>query len=635
MEDIKEGDFQNSVSSDSTLDSGKSPPNNDDTIGSCSSFAYKAIASEASTLKNSTAKLYPRSVSRYNESVSKHASSNSLNEITEAEKAQITRRNMTTVFVSIYGILLTATGAVIYVNHQSSDSRHVSEVFSTSIAAIGMAWLIFLHLDLYRYKRQIFKNIIVGSHQMDKISTITDFNMAATFIGNENPPYQFLRGRHSGSFYLKAGLAVFCFGHLINEGLMLGQEFINFVQEYRVDLGCGDTYSMIHHIIRPAYSFYQLFIVFKYSNIIINRHKVLACFALMHIMASCLCFWFGTILEEALEEYHHDENDVTIEDLKKNATQLIFSDTSICSRSANNSYCICSATAILSVNNVQAIPYLFPFAIEFNILLAGVWFIMWTNIGNNSHHADPHHFHHKVHTNDGIEEVTYHSNLVISADCHASNKGLFAGLFILMTSIISIIAFFVTMSIKEYQEVAVAIHTVQEGALTTLALIGVILGFRQLSQLDYSLNPIHFLDDLLLFVPLPFFFIQATMTIISEFQKKTVMRIFMSVLIPVQVILQTPFLIDGLRRCSNSQQLRYKKPGREIVTFLIICNLTMWIINTFEAKSVESHYGLHVYFGKYVWMFVSHATLPLMLFYRFHSSACLADIWKSAYNKEE
>lgn len=25
----------------------------------------------------------------------------------------------------------------------------------------------------------------------------------------------------------------------------------------------------------------------------------------MHIMATCLCFWFGTIVEDALEDYHH------------------------------------------------------------------------------------------------------------------------------------------------------------------------------------------------------------------------------------------------------------------------------------------------------------------------------------------
>lgn len=29
----------------------------------------------------------------------------------------------------------------------------------------------------------------------------------------------------------------------------------------------------------------------------------------MHIMATCLCFWFGTIVEDALEDYHHKLGD--------------------------------------------------------------------------------------------------------------------------------------------------------------------------------------------------------------------------------------------------------------------------------------------------------------------------------------
>lgn len=291
--------------------------------------------------------------------------------------------------------------------------------------------------------------------------------------------------------------------------------------------------------------------------------------------------------------------------------------------------------SVLSINKVQAIPYLYPFTIEFNLLLAGVWFIVWHNIGKEHHRANPHHFHHKIHRNDGIEEVTYQSNLVISADCHSANKGLFAGLFILMTSIISIIVFFVSMSSEGYQSIGLSIHFVQEGTLTFLTLGGVILAYRQLSMLDFNKHPITFLDDILLFIPLPFFFIQALLTIMAEYETKKTVRILMSTLVPIQVILQTPLIIDGLRRCSNTRVLRYKKPGREIVTFLIVCNLTMWIINTFEAKSVEFYYGQNAYFGEFLWMFISHTTLPLMLFYRFHASVCLADIWKSAYEKGE
>ena len=32
-----------------------------------------------------------------------------------------------------------------------------------------------------------------------------------------------------------------------------------------------------------------------------------------------------------------------------------------------------------------------------------------------------------------------------------------------------------------------------------------------------------------------------------------------------------------------------KKPGREVVTFLLVCNLAMWAINTLETNRADSH----------------------------------------------
>ncbi|CAB0020517.1 unnamed protein product [Nesidiocoris tenuis] len=102
----------------------------------------------------------------------------------------------------------------------------------------------------------------------------------------------------------------------------------------------------------------------------------------------------------------------------------------------------------------------------------------------------------------------------------------------------------------------------------------------------------------------------------------------------LQVLIQTPFIIDGLRRCSNTKSLRKEKPGRELLTFLIVCNVTMWITETFEIKShsdlsdPRSHY-----YGQFLWACITHLTFPLTMFYRFHSSVCMVDIWKSAYVK--
>lgn len=87
------------------------------------------------------------------------------------------------------------------------------QLFYIGISLSGMAWLVFFHVDLFRYKQQVLKNMEELNQQMDKASsTGNDFFIPeGTFGGGgddtQAPPYSFLTGRHSGSFYLKTGLA--------------------------------------------------------------------------------------------------------------------------------------------------------------------------------------------------------------------------------------------------------------------------------------------------------------------------------------------------------------------------------------------------------------------------------------------
>ena len=90
-------------------------------------------------------------------------------------------------------------------------------------------------------------------------------------------------------------------------------------------------------------------------------------------------------------------------------------------------------------------------------------------------------------------------------------------------------------------------------------------------------------------------------------------------------------IVDGLRRCSDSSQNQSSKPGRNLVTFLIVANITIYIWETIETKQDGYNIGRKTYYGKEFWTILSHALLPLTIFYRFHSSVALADIWASAY----
>lgn len=78
------------------------------------------------------------------------------------------------------------------------------------------------------------------------------------------PAYKFLHGKMGANFYLKCGMAAFCFGHVIHEGLRFGQQLYFFGTGNQ---NCRDSAALIAHLITPLYSFYQLFMMFKYSNV--------------------------------------------------------------------------------------------------------------------------------------------------------------------------------------------------------------------------------------------------------------------------------------------------------------------------------------------------------------------------------
>ena len=59
----------------------------------------------------------------------------------------------------------------------------------------------------------------------------------------------------------------------------------------------------MHDVLYPVYSFLQLYVIYKFGNVIVNKNKILARFAFMHCIGSSLCFWIYTIKNETLDSY--------------------------------------------------------------------------------------------------------------------------------------------------------------------------------------------------------------------------------------------------------------------------------------------------------------------------------------------
>jgi len=118
----------------------------------------------------------------------------------------------------------------------------------------------------------------------------------------------------------------------------------------------------------------------------------------------------------------------------------------------------------------------------------------------------------------------------------------------------------------------------------------------------------------------------------TESNKQGAMEgLFAEIFSLAQTSLQTIFILNAWwRRCKGAQQNR-QKPGREVVTFLLVANMAMWFINTL-IKGRAGFRPTHLeFFGVWAWTIITHVSMPLAIFYRFHSTICLFEIWKTAY----
>ena len=99
----------------------------------------------------------------------------------------------------------------------------------------------------------------------------------------------------------------------------------------------------------------------------------------------------------------------------------------------------------------------------------------------------------------------------------------------------------------------------------------------------------------------------------------------------IQSTVQTVFILNGLRRSAANEDHVNTKPGRQYTTFLVVTNVALWAVNSFEVLRADNTPVGMDFYGIIPWSLITHISVPLAIFYRYHSTVCLADIWKDAY----
>ena len=297
----------------------------------------------------------------------------------------------------------------------------------------------------------------------------------------------------------------------------------------------------------------------------------------------------------------------------------------------------------------EAAPYLFPFVIEFSLLAAAILYRLYTNIGKCVIHWR--------HGEDGGGPSNEAGGRGAAQEkpkgtqCQKANSGLFPGL-VVFTMV------FVGMCFTLYYNTSQSDHSTQQwvGMIPPKGLIHLVsdLAVNALSLLAllpafYYLRRMHFrsyldsrLDQNLLVIALAGYYLLLGFMAVAAFSQmnEPFARQFGSmlgiscVLTFVQCTLQVCFIFDGLRRHVKNSAQAEQKPARSFVTFLLICNLAMWIINSFELKEAHGARIFTEFYGGLGWTIIMHICLPLAVYFRFHASVCLSDIWLHAYKLE-
>jgi len=410
-----------------------------------------------------------------------------------------------------YAIIVVMTGFTIYSFDVIMKEAHAiqitpSSTFNLFLCTVGIAWLCYLVFDIKRYIEQIET---LSRHSKDlgkmelEIGDEGELHIDMSLPGEKKTVpeyYGFTSGRHSGSFFLKIGAGVFCIGHAVQMGLNLVQE-IKFAtsQNQRVRELCSCYLNLCVDILTPTYSIIQCFVIFKYGNVIVNKNKWIARFAFMHCISASFCLWMHTIINKILDalvakHFYNPDCNVSeeyffgISSQKENISEGLH--LSCLDKEISNSEhfdCVlelryfCAASEQLSHDLFDFASLLYPFSIEFSILVVGVWYILWSNIGKINTFKDSLHFLPSVtphgSLNEGQAAEGHKKAMILTADCSSPNKGLFIGIILLIITIIggAVVLIAEDPCGKSTVSLAVVVSNVVESSLLVICIIASIM----------------------------------------------------------------------------------------------------------------------------------------------------------------
>ena len=94
----------------------------------------------------------------------------------------------------------------------------------------------------------------------------------------------------------------------------------------------------------------------------------------------------------------------------------------------------------------------------------------------------------------------------------------------------------------------------------------------------------------------------------------------------IQGSMQFLFIMDAMRRGPQPMWLKNNITPSFFVVILFHVNVALWMVSSFLLKETSQNSLMVNYYGSLTWNIVLYITLPLAIFFRFHSTICIVDV---------
>lgn len=303
-----------------------------------------------------------------------------------------------------------------------------------------------------------------------------------------------------------------------------------------------------------------------------------------------------------------------------------------------------------SVLAKAASPYLFPFVLEYSLVAMATATVMYDNVRSDGFQVVIKNIHHLIGDNTlSVTETENKDNIDEKDPCppqsskhhhhsllQKSHTGTFLGVIVMIVVFFSLIIFFSSPD----SNVDHIVYLSTDIGVHVALIIAAILVMVKIRQMGFCKKPFS-IDDLLILISMSgsllfeFTIILSVMNRMHDdsmvFDTEVVaLTLTSSFIALIQTITQVVCILVGLRTMPACKKQAQEMQGRGTIAFMVLVNVSAWILRSLRSKELTLGTMTYLY-PDGLWTIGTCIFLPLLLFFHFYSSVCLADIWDRAY----